>query len=160
MSFLTQNMNQRGMTPILGAVDLIPSPDTVTAQIDPASTFAYFQVTSAVKLKTGSSGAIFVDAQTGPTDAAVWGVIPLNAQKNKYAAGAIIEVLRSGYIYLRTSAAVVRGTRVAMTAATATSDPVVQTDATSGHFTLGIAIDEASAADQLIRVQISPLTNP
>lgn len=161
MAFLLQNMNQSGMLPILGAVDMIPTPDIITAQINPASTFAFFQQTSAVKLIAGTSGAILVDAQTGPTDAALLGVIPYNPQKNKYKAGDLIEVAQSGsYIYCRSSAAIARGARVSMTAATSTSDPVVTTDATSGHFTLGICQDTATAADQLVRIKVSPLTNP
>lgn len=161
MAYLQQNMNLFNPLAIIGAIDLIPSPDVVGAQIDPASTAQYVQAGSPVKLKTGTSGAILVDAQTGPTDAAVFGVIPYNERKNLYAAGDIITVARGGtYMYMRSSAAITRGARVSITAATVSSDPLVTTDATSGHFTVGIAVDEASAADQLIRVQISPLTNP
>lgn len=160
MAFLKQNMNQFAGAPVLGQVDLIPTPDVVSAQIDPASVGANMQVTSAFKLKTGTSGAILVDIQTGPTDATIFGIVPYNQRGNIYKAGDIITLIRSGYVYMRSGAAVVRGTTVSLTAATSTSDPLVATDATSGHFTLGLAIDEASAADQLIRVQVRPATNP
>lgn len=160
MAFLKQNMNQFGQTPILGQVDLIPSPDVVSAQVNPASVLTSLQQGDPVKLITGTSGAILVDKQTGPTDASVFGVIPYSARKNLYVKGDMIEVVRAGYMYMRSSAAVVRGTKVAITVSTTTTDPLVTTDATSGHFITGIAIDEASAADQLIRVLISPATNP
>lgn len=160
MAFLKQNMNQFTQSPILGAVDMIPTPTVVTGQILPSTGATAIQNGSAVKLKTGTSGAILVDIQTGPTDAAVFGVIPYNEQKNLYKGGDFVEILRGGYMYMLTSAAVVRGTRVAITAATSSADPTVATDTTTGHFTVGIAIDEATASGQLIRVSIEPLTNP
>lgn len=154
MAFLKQNMNQFVGAPILGQVDLIPSPDTISAQFNPASTETHLQVTSLVKMITGASGAILVDVQTGPADVLPFGVIPVSERGNTYKAGDIITVLRSGYIYMRTSAAVVRGTNVSTTAATASSDPVVATDVTSGHAITGVAVDEASAADLLIRINL------
>lgn len=160
MAFQLQNQNQFTQAPILGAVDLIPTTDVVTAQVLPTSALTSLQVGDPVKLVTGSSGAILVDKQTGPTDAIVFGVIPYNEKKNLYVKGDLIEVVIAGVMYMRTSAAVVRGTRVAITSSTTTTDPLVATDATTGHFTTGIALDEASAANQLIRVRILPATNP
>jgi len=160
MAFFKQNMNQFAQAAILGQVDLIPTPDVVSAQVNPSSALTSLQQGDAVKLITGTSGAILVDKQTGPTDAAVFGVIPYNERKNLFVKGDIVEVVRAGYMYMLSSAAVVRGTRVAITASTTSADPTVATDSTSGHFTVGIAIDEASAANQLIRVLVSPLTNP
>lgn len=160
MAFLQQNMNQFAMAAILGAVDEIPSPDVLAVQLNPASVATSIQVGDAVKLITGSSGAILVDKQTGPTDASVFGVIAYNERKNIYAKGDLVEVVRAGIMYMRTSAAVVRGTKVSITASTTTTDPLVTTDATTGHFIVGTALDEAAAADVLIRVLISPATNP
>jgi hypothetical protein len=160
MAFTTQNMNQFTQAPMLGAVDLIPSPNVVSAQILPSSTATAIQQGSAVKLLAGVSGAILVDVQTGPTDAAVFGVIPYNDRKNLYVKGDIITVVTSGYMYMLSSAAISRGAVVSITAATASADPLVTTDATSGHFAVGTAIDQASAAGQLIRVQIQPSKIP
>ena len=67
MSFLTQKMNQFTQTPILGAFDLIPSPNVVAVQLSPSST-AVCQVGSNLKLITGPSGLPMVDVCTGPTD--------------------------------------------------------------------------------------------
>lgn len=161
MAFLKQNMNQFNQLPILGAVDLIPSPNVVSAQILPSSTAVYIQNGSAVKYAVGASGAILVDIQTGPTDATVLGVIPYNERKNLYKPGDFIEVAQSGtYVYMLSSAAILRGAKVSITAATASADPTVATDATSGHFIAGIAIDQAAGAGELIRVRIDPSTNP
>lgn len=162
MAFLKQNMNQFTQTPILGAVDLIPSPNVITVQITPSSTATAIQNGSALKLVGdavgSSSGAVLVDVQTGPTDATVFAVIPYNERVNLYKKGDLVEALLTGYMYMLSSAAIVRGTKVAITAATATADPTVATDTTSGHFQVGIAIDTATAANQLIRVQIVPST--
>lgn len=160
MAFLKQNMNQFSQAAILGQVDLIPSPDVVSAQVKTDSALTSLQQGDPVKLVTGTSGAIYVDKQTGPTDASVFGVIPYSSRKNIYVKGDLIEVVRSGYMYMRSSAAITRGAKVAITVSTTTTDPLVTTDVTSGHFIVGIAIDEATAADQLIRVSIAPATNP
>lgn len=160
MAFIKQNMNQFSQTPILGQVDLIPAPDVVSAQVLPTSTLTSLQQGDPVKLVTGNSNAILVDKQTGPTDAAVFGIIPYNARKNLYVKGDLIDVVCSGTMYMLSSAAVVRGTTVAITSSTTTTDPLVTTDATTAHFITGIALDEASAANQLIRVQIKPSKNP
>ncbi len=160
MSFLTQNMNQFTQAPILGLVDQIPTPDVVSAQLL-STTSAVAQVGSAVKLVTGTSGAILVDICTGPTDGPVFGVIPYNERKNLYKANDLIEVAcEDSYVYLRSSAAITRGTNVSTTAATTTTDPLVTTDVTSGHYITGIAVDEATAANQLLRIKIAPSKLP
>lgn len=162
MAFLTQQMNQFTNAAILGMVDQIPTPDVVSAQINPASAASSIQVGDPVKLITGTSGAILVDKGTGPADTVkVFGIIPYNERKNIYVAGDIIEVACGGsYVYCKTSAAVVRGTNVSTTGSTTTADPTVATDVTSGHQITGVAIDEASGANQLIRVKITPSTLP
>lgn len=160
MAYIKQNMNQFAQTPILGQVDLVPGIDVVSAQILPTSVAAWIQQGQAMKLVTGSSNAILVDVQTGPTDAMVFGVIPYNARKNIYLKGDFVELVCAGTMYMLSSAAIVRGTTVAITAGTITTDPLVTTDATTLHFITGIALDEASGANILIRVQIKPSKNP
>jgi hypothetical protein len=160
MAYANQQMNVFTQAPMLGALDQIPSPDVVSAQIYSSSTYAYFQQGQPVKLVTGVSGAILVDAQTGPTDAAIYGVIPYNERKNVYKAGDYIEVAGNGsYMYMYSGGAVNRGDSVSITAATSSADPVVNTDTTSGHYCVGYAVDTASAAGQLIRVQIKPFVH-
>jgi hypothetical protein len=160
MAFLTQPMNSFTQAPILGAIDQVPTPDVVSAQILPASSATAIQNGSAVKLVAGASGAIVVDVQTGPTDATVFGVIPYNERKNLYSPGDFIEVACGGtYMYMLSGGAIARGDTVAITAATSSADPLVNTDTTSGHFITGIAIDVASGAGVLIRVKIAPSTH-
>lgn len=161
MAFLTQQMNVLLQSPILGQLDLIPAPNVVSAQIY-VSSVAYIQVGQTVKLVAGTSGAIVVDAHTGPTDASlVFGVVIYNERQNIYAAGSYCEVATAeSYVYLLSSAAIARGAIVATTAGVSgTSDPTVATDATSTHNETGYAVDAASAANQLIRVRIFPFTH-
>ncbi len=160
MAFIKQPMNVLTGAQILGAVDMIPTPDVISAQIISTSSAPSIQVGDVVKLITGTSGSVLVDICTGPTDGPVLGVIPYNERKNIYAANDLIEVAcGASYVYLLSSAAIVRGAKVSTTASTTTADPTVATDATSAHYITGIAVDEASAAGQLIRVKIQPSQN-
>lgn len=161
MAFLTQSMNQFTQAPILGLVDMIPSPNVVSAQLNPSSSATAIQQGSALKLIDGTAGAILVDVCTGPTDGPVFGVIPYNARQNLYSAGDMVEVACSDtYVYLKASAAVARGAKVTTTAATTTADATVATvSVASTQYVTGIAIDKAAAASDLIRVRISPSFN-
>lgn len=161
MAFLGQQMNSFTQAPILGQVDLVPSPNVITAQIISSSTAPAIQVGDAVKLVTGTSATILVDICTGPTDGPVLGVIPYNERKNLYSAGDLIEVAQvNTYVYLKASAAVARGAKVTTTASTTANDPLVTTvSVPSTQYVTGIAVDVATAANQLIRVQIAPSFN-
>ena len=160
MAFLTQQMNALTNAPILGGVDMIPTPDVVSAQIISTSSATAIQNGSAVKLITGTSGSILIDVCSGPTDGPVFGVIPYNERKNLYSPNDLCEVACGGsYVYLLSSAAVTRGTKVSTTAATTSADPTVATDNTSAHYITGIAADEATASGQLIRIKITPSQN-
>lgn len=159
-AFLSQSMNQFSQTPILGLVDMIPSPNVVTAQILTTSVATAIQNGSVLKLVDGGSngGPIIVDVVTGPTDGPVYGAIPYAAKKNIYKAGDFVEVaLDSSFIFMKASAAVARGAQVVATAATTSADPTVATvsDNTT-QFVTGVAQDKATAANQLIRVRIQP----
>ena len=161
MAFLTQAMNQFAQAPILGAVDMIPSPNVVSAQITSSSSATAIQVGSPVKLVSGTSGSILVDVCSGPTDGPVFGVLVYNARKNLYVANDMVEVACSDtFVYLRASAAVARGAKVTTTAATTTTDPLVTTvSVPSTQYVTGVAIDAAAAANDLIRVKIAPSFN-
>jgi len=161
MAFITQAMNQFTQAAILGLVDMIPTPSVVSAQINPGTSATTIQVGDAVKLIDGASGAILVDKCSGPTDGPVYGVIPYNARKNTYVANDIVEVAcLDSYVYLRSSAAIARGAKVTTTASTTTTDPLVTTvSVPASQYVTGVAIDKATAADQLIRVRIYPSLN-
>lgn len=160
MSFLSQTMNAFTQAPILGLVDLVPSPQVIACQLSP-STAAVCQVGSAVKLIGGQGALPIVDVCSGPTDGPVFGVIPYNNRKNTYAANDILNVaMGETFVFLRTSAAVNRGAKVTTTAATTTTDPTVATVATpTTQYVTGVAIDLATGADQLIRIKIAPSFN-
>ena len=161
MAFLTQAMNQFTQAPILGLVSMIPSPSVVSVQILSTTSATAIQVGSAVKLVDGVAGSVLVDVCSGPTDGPVYGVILYDARKNVYAANDIVTIgLQDTYVYLRASAAVARGAKVTTTAATTTTDPLVTTVSTpTTQYVTGIAIDKASAANDLIRVMIAPSFN-
>ena len=158
MAYLTQNQNQTFMAPILGQVDMAAQPNVVSAKLDPASTNAYVQAGSPVKLVAkASKGEIVVDVCTGPTDGPVFGIVLFNPRKNTHAAGDTFEVgCRGTYVYLESSAAINRGARVNSTAATASADPLVTAVAHNTDFQVGVALDQTAAANDLIRVQIDP----
>ncbi len=160
MAFLSQTMNQFAQTPILGLVDLVPSPNVVAAMLSPSST-AVFQVGTALKLIVGDSALPLVEACSGPTDGPVFGVIPYNNRKNLYVAGDIVNVaLDETYVFLKCSAAVARGDKVTTTAATTTADPLVATvSVPSTQYVTGIAIDSSTGANQLLRIRIKPSFN-
>jgi len=161
MPFLGQQMNAFTQAPILGQVSFVPSPNVVTAQINPASSATSIQVGDVVKLVAGASSTVLVDKCSGPTDGPVFGVIPYNERKNVYAAGDLIEVAQiETYVYLKASAAVARGAKVTTTASTTSADPLVTTvSVPSTQYVTGIAVDTAASADGLIRVRVSPSFN-
>lgn len=161
MAFLTQSLNQFAQSPILGLVDQIPSLNVITAQILTTSAATAIQVGSTVKLVDGTGANIIVDVCSAVTDGPVYGVILFNQKKNTYAPGDRVEIACVGSVlYLKTSAAVARGTKVGTTPATTTADPTVQAIATAAtDYVTGVALDKATAANQLIRVQIQPSLN-
>ena len=160
MAQYTQNQNQFAQAPMLGQVSEIPNPDVVSALFNPSSS-AVLQNGSAVKLITGTSPGILIDAVSGPTDGPVFGVVTYNLRKNLYTAGDVVEVAANGsYVQLESSAAIARGAKVVSTAATTGNDPTVATvSSASTQYITGVAVDTATASGQLLRVKISPSFN-
>lgn len=157
MAFLTQAMNQFTQAPILGLVDLIPTPQVIAAQIISTSTATAIQNGSAMKLVAGTGALPLVDIVTGPTDGPVFGVIPYGARKNLYVANDVIQLAAGeSYVYLKSNAAIARGAKVSSVAATTSADPTVGTAVTSTDYVTGVSIDTATAANQLVRIKIAP----
>ena len=158
MAYLTQNQNQTFMAAIIGMVDMAVTPNTKTVMLDPASTNAYVQAGSPVKLVAkATKGQIVVDVCTGPTDGPVYGIVLYSLRKNQYSPGDLMEVgCRGTVVFLESSAAVNRGAHVNSTAATASADPLMTTVANNTDYQVGVAIDQTAAANDLIRVEVSP----
>jgi hypothetical protein len=162
MPFLTQAMNQFTQAPILGLVDLVPSPNTISVQILSTSTATAIQNGSVMKQVALSTAALpVVDICTGPTDGPVFGVIPYTDRKNLYLPGDITNlVLSTSFIYLKSSAAINAGDKVTATAATTSADPTVATvSVPSTQYVTGVALDTCTAANQLLRIRVSPSFN-
>jgi hypothetical protein len=152
-----QNQNQFAMTPELGQVAQTPNSSVVSVLINPASVATVIQNGSPVKLITGTSNQVMVDVGSDPTNDVIYGVIIYNLRKNQYSPGDNAEVATGGSVmFMETSAAVNRGTTVAINPA----GPTVATDTTTGHQVGGVALDQAAAANTLIRVLVKPAKNP
>ena len=151
----TQNQNQLTPSVVLGQASMIVNPTVISARLNPAST-AYFQAGTAVKYVTGADGDILVDAVSGATDGPVCGVILYNPRLSKPTKGQMVEIAQGGsYIWLEASAAINRGANVSSAPGVAgTTDPQVTTDTTSTHYITGVAVDQAAAEGDLIRVQL------
>ena len=158
MAYLTQNPNQTYMAPVLGQVDMAFQVNVKSCMIYISSTIGYLSAGSPVKLvPQAGKGQIIVDGVTGATDAPYYGVILYNPRKNLYAAGDMCEVGCVGtVVYLESGAAVRRGDHVESAAATSSADPLVTTVANGTDYELGLALDDTTAANDLIRVEIRP----
>jgi len=152
-----QNQNQFSQTPVLGQVSFEVNPNIKAVKISPDSVSTKLQAGQAVRLIAGVSSEVLVDVPTSDTAGPVYGVIIYNPKKNLYSPGDTVEIACAGSVlYLESSAAINRGAKVSTTYA----GPTVVTNATSGKQITGIALDQSSDAGQLIRVEVTPSTNP
>ena len=160
MAFYTQNQNQFAPVPMIGSPDMQAVVNSISAKIT-SSSVSYIQNGSVVKLVTGSAAEILVDAQLTNVDAPVFGVVAFSNRKNAYVPNDTVEVLLTdSIVYMLSGGAIARGDKVSATIAGAAVDCVVATDVTTLHYVVGIALDVATAAGQLVRVQIAPSKNP
>lgn len=149
-----QKQNQFAQTPLLGQPDLSYSFNTKSVMIDPESVATALQVGQALKLVAGATPMILAD-QAGSTEQA-YGVIASVNKKNTYKAGDVVEIACKGNVlYLEAAAPILRNAVVENVPA-ASGGPQIQTKASGAR--LGVAIDQASAAGDLIRVEIDPGT--
>lgn len=146
-----QNLNQTFQTPLLGQPDLSYNFNTKSALINPDSVATKLMVGQAVKLIAGAVPGLLVDQAASAEEP--YGVIVYQLKKNTYAAGNRIEIACKGNVlYLESAAAITRGATVENVPSGAY--PVVQTKASGAG--LGICLDQASAAGQLVRIEIDP----
>lgn len=160
----SQSQNQFVPTSLIGSTTGLANPNTVSVQPNPSSSQLTFPAGTAVKLITGASNEILVDAVTGPTDGPVFAVIQSKHQKSTTLPGFTREAsARLNEINLLSGAAIARGDKVAYFAPTyvggvQATDPLVKT-AVATNYVLGVALDRATAAGQIIRVLVDPSYN-
>lgn len=152
-----QQMQQFRQTQQVGARDLMieRTDSIITCRIDPdsAATSAQLVPGSVVALKDGGAndlgGIPYVDVRTADTDAA-YGIITLETKKIVYEKGDVVQVARiGGIIWLEADAALNRGVAVSSKVAEPGTVKAVGSDKK-----IGITLDKAAAAEDLVRVEI------
>lgn len=119
----------------------------LSVQINPSSVGTFVGGT-AVKLIDGTQKIPVVDVAAATDD--IYGFVTYSIKDNTPAAGDIINLaIGNTVMAMQASAAIVRGAKVEIVA----SGAKVATSAGTNKI-VGIALDKASAADDLIRVQI------
>lgn len=151
-SAATLSQNQFQLVPYIGTVDQFYSTNTKAVQID-VSQATLLYAGGAVKMVNSQYGVPKVIGCTAATDA-VFGFINFNFKDVSYAATSMAEVSCAGnVIYLYATGAIARQGQVSLDLST-----VGGVRAISGHTgdnIVGWAYDEATAAGQLIRVQLT-----
>ena len=142
-----QSMNALNQTPVKGEVKAVPNPNTVSCVILNTSTNSLVAA-SPVKLISGTSQQYLVDL-AGPTDN-IFGFVVYGPKINKWKAGDRVEVALTGSLMEMESATdITRGTELEFVAL----GTLVQAWARANKY-IGVALDQATAANQLIRVLI------
>jgi len=157
----TQNMNQFAQTPVVGELDLQtnPNPATFTCKFKDKSE------TADTTLVPGE-GAMLVDLaaadiagsppivdERGAVGDPIFGVKVFTTKKNAAVDGEIVQIAGEGAVmFLNTEAAVLRGAKLSLVLGTPGN---VETIAATGEV-VGVALDKAAGADEIIRVLIKP----
>ena len=156
-----QNMNQFKQTAVVGELDLQTNPNPATF----TCLFKDKSETAATTLVPGE-GAMLVDLDTadvagilpivderGAVGDPIFGVKIFTTKKNDSEDGDIVQIAGEGaVIFMNSNAAFLRGAKLSLVLATPGN---VATIAATGEV-VGIALDKATAADQIVRVLIKP----
>lgn len=143
---MAQNMNQFSQGTVKGQVMGVPNPATLSAQIKSGGTTVYPGY--AVKLVDGTANTILVDAAAATDD--IFGFVIWNPKKSSFAALDALEVALPGtVIILEAAASVARGQSAEYVA---TGGKVTSYGGTNTP--IGVFLDKATAAGQLVRVLI------
>lgn len=156
---MAQNLNQFNQTPVVGDVDLQsnPNPALFTCRFEDVSATAGTTLVPGEGVILADLGANdplvgppIVDERAANTDA-IFGVNIYKTEKNSAVDGDIVQIAGSGaVVYMNAGAAINRGADVEFVLATP-GNVITQSTGT----TLGVALDKATAADQIIRVLVS-----
>lgn len=162
MANLSLNQNQFAQSAMLGMVTNDPQPETFSCQLNPSSDWTGPITAGQSVMLSDVTGPQIIVEPCAADDDAVFGVIAYNLRKNSYELGDIVSVVGDGgVLLLKSSAAIARGAKVGTTNQTvATDDPTVATQTTAEKAVTGIALEKATAANQLIKVLVRPSVNP
>ena len=152
----TINSNQFKQGPILGQIDLSSSgiSSAKTYRTYAESSTLIFSPGTGVKLVDGATGDVngvpVVDEIAASTEESTGGIIMWTPKKGEFDPGDTVQCAQDGdVIRLLSSAAIARGVFVSLDSANQGKILPLSTNAQ-----IGITIDRATAADQLIRVKI------
>jgi hypothetical protein len=147
-----QNQNQFKPTQVLGQLDLSINTNVKSVRIDPASVATVLTAGQAFKLVDTAGGVPIVDVAAITEKA--YGICIHSSRKDTFVAGDYIDLACFGsVIYLEASAAIARGARVQNTVA----GPTVALCVPGTNAQVGVVLDKATAAGQLVRVEVYPL---
>lgn len=142
-----QNENQLTQGPIKGGLSAVPNPATISGQLTPASANTVYAAT-AVKLIAGTSNTILVEKALAGDQ--IFGFVVLTPRKPSHTAGGKFEIALPGSVMeMESGASINRGQLVEIVAATNTVIAYAGVNTA-----IGVALDQATAANQLIRVLI------
>lgn len=146
-----QNMNQTAQTAIKGRVSHIPNPSTISCAVGPNSV-NILNPASAVVLIAGTANMILVDKAT-PTQN-IFGFVIWTPKKSTFPANAKVEIALPGSVMeMESNASFNRGSILYQITTGDDADQVTSSSA-GGATPIGIALDQATGADQLVRVYI------
>ena len=154
----TQNANQFAQAALPGSLDLQtnPNPEVITCRLSPSSSYTN-GIPGAVPVKlvdlggSDTDGVPIVDVADALTDL-TYGVSVIMTKAGATLPGETIQVARRGSVVrMGAKAAINRGLQVITDAAVG---GLVQTIVGKTGKVLGLTLDKATAANQLIRVEI------
>ena len=148
-----QNMNQTAQTPIKGRVANTPNPSTISVQLQQNSTYTVYPA-SAVVLFAGTANKIMVDKAT-PTQN-IFGFVCWNSKKpNGWTAASKLEIALPGSVmWMESNVAFNRGAVLYQITTGDDADQVTNNSNGSTNTPIGLALDQSTGADQLVRVYI------
>jgi len=143
-----QNMNQFSQQPIKGAVSAVPNPTVIPCQIDPNSEDTFYPGTG-VRLVAGTGKTVLVVKAAATEEK--FGFVVWNPKKSSFTAGDAVEVAMPGSVmYMEAAAAFNRGQSLEQVV---TGDKV-QAVSAAANDRIGLALDTAAAAGDLVRVYL------
>lgn len=146
--------NQFKQSNVVGVLDLTtnPNPFVMSAKLDPAITGDVIPGEGVILTDLGASDAVgdpIIDQRSADADA-IEGIVIFNNKKATMTGGDIVTIAKKhAVIVMEASAAISRGAKVALVLATPGQVVTLTTEAL-----LGKALDKASAAGDLIRIEV------